>query len=65
MHVNAQDESIHIALDSNSDSFEDSNPPLPQSRAKVKSEKSAHFKRNARSKRNPKGCSVIIKHKTR
>ena len=45
-----EDESIHIALDSDSDSREDSIPPLPKSRGTiVKSKKGTHSQRNLRS----------------
>lgn len=49
MHVIAQDERIHIALDSDSDSSEDSDPPLPNSRrATVKPRESKHSKRDGK-----------------
>ena len=41
--------SIHIALDSDTDSYDDNNPPQPKSRgATVKSKKGMHTKRNLR-----------------
>ena len=60
MHVIAQDERIHIALDSDSDSAEDSDPPLPKSRgATVKSKKGMHTKRNLR------GTCILVYNYTR
>lgn len=49
MHIIAQDKSIHIALDSDSDSSEDSDPPLPKSRrATVKFKEITHSKRDGK-----------------
>ncbi len=57
LNVATQCESIHITLDSDSDSSEGGDPPLPKSRgATVKSEKGMHTKKNL------KGTYIIVRN---